>query len=579
MSKIFVSCVTAEFGSYRSRLASDLGSSTIHWITQEQFCQSRFDTIVKLDNEIRECDALVHLVGRGAGATADDAAVSELLDNPHTKVFGDKFIEAIKPFCDVAAAKLSYTHWEVLLAKFRKVPIFVFEASCDVTDGHRDGGPVFVVGTDDPNRMKEHRERLIKIRRYTELFHSYESLKDKVCKTLMSDAHQQIRRLANELKSLARAQDEDAKNREERRARFGTNTVNEVKAILGSFPEVGDPAFLTVACAYLNSSTISWTFPQTWRSPEDDYAIIDYLIDWIAEKDVKETFPALLNLLRKRAEALKYVNAESELSELLQKACAECRVSKIAVEGVCLRARQLEVAATPEAVLRTKFERLPAPGLRRAAIQWPGGIQELDAVGGNTPDSLVEDARNCLGNRAELAVIPVRQIEAFVEPEDVNLPWERRKDSKFHKLPVVLRLERSATELEDLAAPPKIIKKNEVPCLIGHADGLIPRVEQVSFFFAAWTHGKTRDDKVIATLIHCAAVGLWLRDPVGENEAETILNDLDGVDLTELPSRVHTGRVSANPSPWHHAVLLFDRRDGGFPRRPERQRKNYQQLA
>src|SRR5262249_18419048 len=90
MSKIFISCVTGEFGGYRSRLAGDLGTSAVHWITQEQLPQSRFDTVLKLDTEIRECDAVVHIIGRGAGEPANSLAVSELLNNPVTKNLADR---------------------------------------------------------------------------------------------------------------------------------------------------------------------------------------------------------------------------------------------------------------------------------------------------------------------------------------------------------------------------------------------------------------------------------------------------------------------------------------------------------
>ena len=210
--QIFVSCATAEFGGYRSRLHHDLGSSALHWVTQEQFTGSRFDTLVKLDNEIQQCSAMIHVIGRGAGSTAQDLAVSELLQNPPTRSLGEQLIAAIKPICDVTNEKLTYTHWEVLLAKFRGLVIFVFDGGERISDGHPADKSPFQPNPEDPRQMKAHRRRLVHLRRYAEDFSDYDSLKNAIFRTFMADASGEIWRLSGELKAMAKRKNSKRKS-------------------------------------------------------------------------------------------------------------------------------------------------------------------------------------------------------------------------------------------------------------------------------------------------------------------------------------------------------------------------------
>jgi hypothetical protein len=578
MSKIFISCVTGEFGGYRSRLARDLGSSAVHWVTQEQFPLSRFDTVLKLDTEIGECDALIHLIGRGAGATAKDLAVSEFLDNPLTRKLATRLITAIKPFSDITKVKLTYTHWEVLLAKFRGIPIFVFDAAGDITDGHPDDRAPFQPDAGDAECMKAHRERLVHMRLYVDRFFDYDSLKNVVFRTLMSDASQQIRRLRDELKLIASDLELEAQTLEKRRARFGPNTVNELKAVLAQCPDVGTPAFLTLACASLNNGSVGWEFPQNLRVSEHGGAVVNLLIDWAAERESQETFPAVLSLLVRRATALNHTAAAATLEGLLEQACSACGMSRAATEGACFCVGPLDFADGPTAILLTDFERSPPPGVRRAAIQWPGSYHVLDNLKEGGPDSLVEDSRNCLAARPELAVLPLQRIEAFADPQDVNLRWERRDDSRFHRLPVVVRLNRSAVDREELVDAPDRITKANVPCRIGPASAFTQQVEKVGFFFAASTAPEDGNDWLTGA-VRSACAGLWLRDPVQPEEALSVLDEIDDVALSALPELVHDRRRSADRSPWHNAALLFDRRDGEFPRRRERQWETHHRLV
>ena len=69
MPRIFISCVTGEFGAYRVKIAGYL-TRPADWDvkTQEDFAQVPFDTIEKLDAYVRTCDAVIHIIGEAPGA-------------------------------------------------------------------------------------------------------------------------------------------------------------------------------------------------------------------------------------------------------------------------------------------------------------------------------------------------------------------------------------------------------------------------------------------------------------------------------------------------------------------------------
>ena len=66
---IFLSTVTAEFRSYRDALRRDLDRPNVTVKVQEDFIASGSETLDKLDDYIRQCDAVIHLVGGPARAT------------------------------------------------------------------------------------------------------------------------------------------------------------------------------------------------------------------------------------------------------------------------------------------------------------------------------------------------------------------------------------------------------------------------------------------------------------------------------------------------------------------------------
>ena len=71
MHKLFMSCVSSEFKSYRLKLANHLAAAkggSFEIKVQEDFQQGGFTLLDKLAEYIRECDAVIHLVGDACGA-------------------------------------------------------------------------------------------------------------------------------------------------------------------------------------------------------------------------------------------------------------------------------------------------------------------------------------------------------------------------------------------------------------------------------------------------------------------------------------------------------------------------------
>lgn len=70
--KLFLSCVSDELGAYREALRHELTSLNLDVAIQEDFGALGVDTLSKLDDYIRNCDAVIHLAGAKAGAAPKD---------------------------------------------------------------------------------------------------------------------------------------------------------------------------------------------------------------------------------------------------------------------------------------------------------------------------------------------------------------------------------------------------------------------------------------------------------------------------------------------------------------------------
>ncbi len=110
--KLFLSCVSNEFGAYRETLRQALTRPNVEIKKQEDFKNLGGDTLAMLEDYIERCDAVVHFVGDMAGSTPAATSVDDLLGRRPklTARLADKGMTR------EALGRLTYTQWEAWLA-------------------------------------------------------------------------------------------------------------------------------------------------------------------------------------------------------------------------------------------------------------------------------------------------------------------------------------------------------------------------------------------------------------------------------------------------------------------------------
>jgi hypothetical protein len=112
--RIFLSAVTSEFGKARDAVAADLRSRETLLRVQSDFRQGSDTTLKKLHDYIRDCSAVVCVIGKRSGA----------LPPP----------EAAEPFAHMlprGITKASYTQWEFFFARHFKRRLSIYIAKDD----------------------------------------------------------------------------------------------------------------------------------------------------------------------------------------------------------------------------------------------------------------------------------------------------------------------------------------------------------------------------------------------------------------------------------------------------------------
>jgi len=121
--KLFLSAVSSEFESYRRLLAADLKRPTLDVAVQEDFVVSGGSTLQKLDDYIKACHGVVHVIGKATGASPEPVAVKGMLTRyPDLGVKLPPLAESLKQ----PDPGLSYTQWEAYLAIYHERPIFIY---------------------------------------------------------------------------------------------------------------------------------------------------------------------------------------------------------------------------------------------------------------------------------------------------------------------------------------------------------------------------------------------------------------------------------------------------------------------
>ncbi len=110
--KLFLSCVSDEFGAYRESLRHALTRPNVEIKIQEDFKALGGDTLAMLEEYIEQCDAVVHFIGEMAGSAPAPTSVDDLLARrPELAArLADKGMGR------EALGELTYTQWEAWLA-------------------------------------------------------------------------------------------------------------------------------------------------------------------------------------------------------------------------------------------------------------------------------------------------------------------------------------------------------------------------------------------------------------------------------------------------------------------------------
>ena len=155
--KLFLSCVSGEFGAYRDALRRALTRPNVEVKIQEDFKALGGDTLQMLAEYVEQCEAVVHFVGDMAGSTPAASSVEDLLRRrPELET---RLSE--KGLGQDALLGLTYTQWEAWLAIGFDKDLLIVEP-----DEGAARGPTYTPTDDTRAAEAQHVKRLRAINRY-----------------------------------------------------------------------------------------------------------------------------------------------------------------------------------------------------------------------------------------------------------------------------------------------------------------------------------------------------------------------------------------------------------------------------
>lgn len=160
-AQIFLSSISAEFRSYRDALRHDLDRPNVTVKVQEDFIATGTETLDKLDGYIRQCDAVIHLVGNMTGALAQAPSVAVIRQRYPDF---DKRLPLLGPFLRADGPALSYTQWEAWLALYHKKTLIIAVPQESAPREER-----YVVNEQQRADQQAHLARLASLERYPEI--------------------------------------------------------------------------------------------------------------------------------------------------------------------------------------------------------------------------------------------------------------------------------------------------------------------------------------------------------------------------------------------------------------------------
>jgi hypothetical protein len=119
--QLFLSTVSAEFLSYRTRLGHLLTRPDVEVKVQEDFIVTGDETLEMLDTYIQGCDGVIHLVGDMTGAMAKPQSVAAIAARYPELASRYPLTEFLQP----DGPSLSYTQWEAWLALWHGKKLYI----------------------------------------------------------------------------------------------------------------------------------------------------------------------------------------------------------------------------------------------------------------------------------------------------------------------------------------------------------------------------------------------------------------------------------------------------------------------
>ncbi|MCX6851037.1 MAG: DUF4062 domain-containing protein [Verrucomicrobia bacterium] len=550
MPRVFISCVTAEFGAYRTEIARIFRRADWEVKIQEEFRQVPEDTIQKLSDYIRSCDVVIHLIGEGVGAMADPRSVAAFLRN-----FPD-YLTTMKEVEDFATVEISYTQWELFLAIYHNKSIYVYHASQPI----RDGNPTIACGMDrdwplfepqigEDELAKKHLSRLSRLNR--KIYPSSFKEKSELYGLFFGDFRQPLALNTYAVHEL--------------QSRFGPGKVDELRHILRTeAAQLLDERFLLAAYVQITSAC-----------PEhvSDKSVGDLaLLDILAERKSPHVLLGLVKACEIRSRSLGLHALAASLDAWLASVLNAVQLSLAAVMGRCAET----------------FDLLESGGLPRPSLEiaWKHGAEESGAVARveaylrwgryrqpipicDTPALTFEEAPTRLARRVRSAkpfkYIPFERLEIFVCRHELNQPWEylfcsKPGDEEISLLPwpsVLRLLDRDVCRPRPKAAADPF-SRAQVACHLGPNASFRTDVIKFGAFFAIpnATHGVHEAFHQVA---ESASLGFWMRNPHPPDLAEVCLEFLEDHSLAELPKMIfETKSGSSKGSPWRDLAVLYD---------------------
>jgi hypothetical protein len=155
--RLFLSCVSDEFGVYRDALRKALTRPNVDVKIQEDFKALGGDTLKMLEDYIAQCEAVVHFLGDMTGSAPSAFSVEDLF----ARRSGLEGELARRGLGREALDALTYTQWEAWLAICLGKDLLIVEPAAGV-----DRGPRFDPTSDSKAAQTDHRKRLRAINRY-----------------------------------------------------------------------------------------------------------------------------------------------------------------------------------------------------------------------------------------------------------------------------------------------------------------------------------------------------------------------------------------------------------------------------